>query len=95
MAVGFQVTKAAIDQRVGSIVVAGEAWFDDVKRMAAWLAATPDADLEALGYSNGDVAILKSSFADLENLRLTSYGQRTQPATSNFFFWAAKLRGIL
>lgn len=95
MAVGFQVNKAAIDQRAGAIVVAGEAWFEDVQRLAAWLAATPDADLVAMGYSAGDVAQLKSSFADLDNLRLTAYGQRTQPGASNFFFWAAKLRGIL
>lgn len=95
MAAGFQVSKDAINQRAGSIVVAGEAWFDDVKRLAAYLAATPDADLTGLGFTSGEVAGLKSSFVDLDNLRLTAYGQRTQPATSNFFFWAGKLRGIL
>jgi hypothetical protein len=95
MAVGFQVTKASLDQRVGSIVVAGEAWFEDVQRQAAWLAAQPDADITALGYTSEDVALVKSSFVDLENLRLTAYGQRTQSPASNFFFWASKLRGIL
>jgi hypothetical protein len=95
MAAGFQVTKDALNQRLGSIVVAGEAWFEDVERLAAWLAATPDADLVALGFTSGDAAQMKSAFTDLDNLRQTAYGQRAQPAASNFFFWAAKLRGIL
>ena len=95
MAAGFQVTKDALNQRAGSVVVAGEAWFEDVERLAAWLAATPDASLTALGFSTDDVAQMKSAFADLDNLRLTAYGQRTQSPASNFFFWAAKLRGIL
>lgn len=95
MAVGFQVTKAAIDQRVGSIVVAGEAWFDDVNRMSAWLAGSLDGDLTALGYTAGEVTQLKGSFIDLGNLRLTAYGQRAQTPASNFFFNATKLRGIL
>lgn len=95
MAAGFQVTKDALNQRLGSVVVSGEAWFEDVERLAAWLAATPDADLESLGFSTSDVAQMKSALADLENLRLTAYGQRTQSPASNFFFWASKLRGIL
>lgn len=95
MSAGFQVTKDALNQRAGSIVVAGEAWFEDVQRMAAWLTATPDADVVALGFTQGEVSALKSAFTDLGNLRDTAYGQRTQAQASNFFFWAAKLRGIL
>lgn len=99
MAAGFQVTRDALNQRLGAIVVSGEAWFEDVERLAAWLAAATEAELVALGFTNspngGEVAAMKSALADLENLRLTAYGQRAQPAASNFFFWAAKLRGIL
>lgn len=95
MAAGFQVTKDALNQRLGSVVVAGESWFEDVERVAAWLAATPDATLTALGFTTDDVAQVKSAFADLDNLRLTAYGQRAQTPASNFFFWASKLRGIL
>lgn len=95
MAAGFQVTKDALNQRAGSIVVAGESWFEDVERLASYLAATPDADLTALGFTSGEVASLKSAFTDLDNLRLTAYGQRAQTPASNFLFWASKLRGIL
>lgn len=95
MSAGFQVTKASLDQRIGSCVVAGESWFEDVQRIAAWLAATPDADIEALGYTTGEVAQIKSSFVDLENLRLVAYGQQPQANANNFFFWGGKLRGIL
>lgn len=95
MAIGFQVTKAALDQRVGAIVVAGESWFEDVNRMAAWLASATDADLIALGYTQAEVTSLKGMFIDLGNLRATAYGQRAQSPASNFFFNATKLRGIL
>jgi len=95
MAAGFQVTKDALNQRAGAIVVAGESWFEDVQRLQTYLAATPDGDLTALGFVSGEVASLKSAFVDLDNLRLTAYGQRAQTPASNFFFWASKLRGIL
>lgn len=95
MSAGFQVSRAALDQRVGSCVVAGESWFEDVQRVAAWLAATPDVDIQALGYSTEEVAQMKSAFVDLENLRKVAYGQQSQASPSDFFFWASKMRGIL
>lgn len=95
MTVGYQVTKAAIDQRVGSLVVAGESWFEDVNRTSGWAATALDADLIALGYTQAEVTALKGAMVDLSNLRLTAYGQRAQTPASNFFFNATKLRGIL
>ena len=95
MAAGFQVTRSALDQRIGAIVVAGEAWFDDANRMASWLAAQVDADLVALGYTQAEVTAMKGAFVDLANLRATAYGQRAQSPASNFWFNATKLRGIL
>jgi hypothetical protein len=95
MPAGFQVTKDALNQRAGAIVIAGESWFEDVERLAAYLAATPDGDLTAMGFTSQDVAAVKSSFVDLENLRKVAYGQQAQANANNFFFWGSKLRGIL
>lgn len=95
MTAGFQVTRPSLDQRVGAIVVAGEAWFEDVERLKTWLDTQTDADLIALGYAQAEVDVLKSSFTDLHNLRQVAYGQGTQAAANNFFFWGSKLRGIL
>lgn len=95
MAVGYQVTRAAIDQRAGSTVVAVEAALDDARRMKAWLDTQVDADLVTLGYTSGEVAVLKSSFTDLDNLRQTAYGLRAQPTAASAFAFAGRLRGIL
>lgn len=95
MTAGFQVTRASLDQRAGSIVVAGEAWFEDVERLKAWLDAQSDSVLVALGYTQAEVDVLKSSFTDIHNLRQVAYGQGTQAVANNFFFWGQKLRGIL
>lgn len=95
MAAGFIPTKANLDQRLASLVVAGEAWLEDVERMKTWLDSQLDADLTALGYSTDDVAQIKSAGTDLDNLRKVGYGQATQATANNFFFWAWKLRKFL
>jgi hypothetical protein len=95
MAAGFIPTKAALDQRLASVVVAGESWLEDVQRLKTWLDGQSEQDLVTLGYSSGDVAELKSAATDLDNLRKVGYGQSTQAVANNFFFWAWKLRKFL
>ena len=95
MAAGFIPTKAALDQRLASIVVAGESWLEDVQRLKTWLDTQTDQNLIDLGYSAGDVAELKSAATDLDNYRKVGYGQGTQAVANNFFFWAWKLRKFL
>jgi hypothetical protein len=92
---GFQVTKDALNQRIGSCVVAGESWFEDVERIQAWLAGKTDAEVIALGYTSEEVSLIKSSFVDLDNLRKVAYGQQAQANANNFFFWGGRLRGVL
>lgn len=94
MSAGFQVTRAGLDQRLGSVVVAGQAWFEDVQRLAEWLADRSDQDLTALGYAAEEISQIRA-LTDLENLRKVAYGQQAQPAASNFFFNVEALRGIL
>lgn len=95
MSAGFQVTKDSLNQRSGSVVVTLEAALDDVARLKAWLDARTDQEIIDLGFDQAGVTLLKSSMTDLDNLRLTAYGERAQDPANNFLYFASQLRGIL
>jgi hypothetical protein len=62
-----------------------------VERFQTLLAATPDANLQALGYSVGDVAQLKSAFADLNDLARVYRGLATAKTLPYDYTQFAKL----
>ena len=95
MVAGFQVTKDGLNQRAGAVVVAGEAFLDDVRRMKVWLDTQTNPNLVALGFTDTEATQLKSAFTDLDNLRKVAYAQATQATANNFFFWGSQLRGVL
>jgi len=64
-----------------------------IANFKVFLDSKVDAELTALGYSAADITLLRASFVDLDNLRLTALGQRTQPAASNFLFNSNKIVG--
>jgi hypothetical protein len=95
MSVGFPSDKAAIDQRVGSLVLNLRVTLDQCGTVKAWLdSQQPDSALTALGYTAGEVTILRAAFTDLDNLRKLAHAQATQPAANDFFFNAGKLTGL-
>ena len=94
MAVGFGTEKATIDAVAGHVAVTIRDTLDQAARVKAWLDSKPDEDLEALGYTPAEVAILKSAFTDLDNLRKVARGQQSQQEANDFLFWAAKLTGL-
>lgn len=80
MAVGLPVTKAEIDTRSGDIARAFQRSFEDVLTMQTYLESTPNPDLVALGYTDQEVATLKTAFADLTELgSIWSGGPGTVP----------------
>lgn len=95
MAVGYLADKATIDNRTGQLVQTLRETFTGINRAKLFLDSLTDPNLTALGYSAGDITLLRASMTDLENLRLTAIGSRTQPSASNFFFNADKLTGIV
>jgi len=94
MSVGLPVTKAEIDTRAGDIARAFQRAFEDVLTMQTYLEATPNADLIALGYTDPEVATLKTAFADLTQLSRIWSGLDALPAPKDFRTFVRQLWGV-
>jgi len=94
MSVGLPVTKSEIDTRAGDIARAFQDHFGDVVTMQTFLAAIPNADLEAMGYSADEVATLKTAFADLTQLGTIWTGQAALAAPKDFRVFVSRLWGV-
>ncbi len=94
MSVGLPVTKSEIDTRAGDIARAFQNNFIDVATLQTYLASTPDADLVALGYTSGEVATIKSAFADLTQLGTIWTGSAALPAAKDFRAFVRLLWGV-
>ena len=94
MAVGLAVTKTEIDTRAGDIARGFQANFENVATMQTYLEATPNADLIALGYTDQEVATLKTAFADLSQLARIWSGLEALPAAKDFRTFVRQLWGI-
>jgi hypothetical protein len=94
MSVGLPVTKDEIDTRAGDLARTFQRAFGDVVTMQSFLAATPNADLESLGYTADDVATLKTAFADLLQLGNIWLGQEALPAPKDFTVFVSRLWGV-
>jgi len=94
MAVGLPVTKSEIDARAGDLARAFQNAFGDVLTMQSFLTRTVDADLVALGYTEGDVATLKTAFTDLEQLATIWAGGAPLPAAKDFRVFVSRLWGV-
>jgi len=94
MSVGLPVTKAEIDTRAGDIARAFQKNFEDVLTMQTYLEATPNPDLVALGYSDQEVATLKTAFADLSQLSRIWAGTEALAAPKDFRTFVRQLWGV-
>lgn len=94
MSLGLLITKNDIDLRAGGIALNFQAVFDDVIIMKSFLDITPDADLVALGYTNQEVATLKTAYADLFQLAGIWSGQTSLAAPKDFRTFVRQLWGI-
>jgi hypothetical protein len=91
MTIGFPVTKARIDGQLGDAVYALREALARVARLKLDLDEIQDADLQAMGYTAGEVTTLKASITDLNALANISHGQGTQAQPNDFFFNARQL----
>ena len=94
MSVGLPVTKSEIDARAGDIARAFQDHFGDVVTMQTFLVATPNADLETLGYTPDEVATLKTAFADLTQLGTIWTGAAALTAPKDFRIFVSRLWGV-
>lgn len=94
MSVGMEVTKSEIDTRAGDLARTFQRAFGDVVTMQSYLVSTPNADLEALGYTPEDVAALKTAFADLQQLGEIWIGAIALEAPKDFRTFVSRLWGV-
>jgi hypothetical protein len=94
MSVGLPVTKTEIDSRAGDIARSFQAAFENVLTMQTYLEATPNPDLVALGYTDQEVAVLKTAFADLTQLATIWNGAAALPAAKDFRAFVRQLWGV-
>lgn len=72
--------------------------FEQVSDLEAWLSAQSDADLEALGFSAGDLSMLRSALADANALGLiytTGLPPGTYPQPASAYIYATSQRAII
>lgn len=94
MTVGYPINKAVIDSRVGYLVKTLHDIFEGVEKMKGVLDALTTEDLTTMGYTEAEVAVLKSGITDVNSLSQVAHGLATQSPANNFFFWADKLTGV-
>jgi hypothetical protein len=94
MSVGLPVMKTEIDTRAGDIARSFQRNFEDVFTMQTYLEATPNPDLVALGYTDQEVAVLKTAFADLTQLATIWNGAVALPAAKDFRTFVRQLWGV-
>lgn len=94
MSVGITVTKGEVDTRMGEIARGFQNLFSDSAIMKTFFDTHVDADLVALGYTAGEVAILKSAIADITQLFTIYSGQATLAAPKDFTTFLRQLWGV-
>jgi hypothetical protein len=93
MSIGLNPGKTDIDLLVGSIVRALHGDLLKIEQIEYFLAGKTDGDLEALGYSVGEIAILRSAIADLAELATVYRGESDAPQ-KDFRTFARRLMGM-
>ena len=94
MSVGLTVSKGEIDSRAGDITRSFQQAFENVATMKLYLDGAADADLVALGYTENEVAILKSAWGDLAELGTIWTGSAALATPKDFRSFVRRLWGV-
>ena len=95
MSVGLAVTKQEIDQRAGSLALTFQRLAGDTATLKGYLDGATEQALVDLGYTSNDVAVLKTSVTDLEQLLIRiGYGKEALPAPKDFTVFLRQLWGV-
>lgn len=95
MSVGIPVGKFDVDNTSGTLARQISSWAEGViKFQEEYLAGATQEQLEALGYTADEVALLKSAISDLYKLAQVYYGEAEQTPAYDFRTFASRLVGI-
>jgi hypothetical protein len=101
MSVGRGITKSDIDLRMSSVVEQVWGSLNIANQASLWLANTNiipnDTFLTNLGYTAGEVTLLRAAINDLgsaNGLYGVAHGTKTQASVNNFFFNAQQITGV-
>ena len=94
MSIGILTTKGEIDSRIGTLARDYQGVFRDLAVLKAYFDATPDPTLIALGYTAGEVAVMKSAIVDLNQLHDIQRGAATLAVAKDFQPFIRQLWGV-
>jgi hypothetical protein len=94
MSVGIVTTKGEIDSRMGQLARDYQKVFRDLAVLKGYFDATANATLEGMGYTAGEVAVLKSAIADLNQLYDISRGAANLAVAKDFNAFIRQLWGV-
>ena len=101
MSVGRGITKSDIDLRMASVVEQVWGALNIANQASLWLANTniipSDTTLTNLGYTSGEVTLLRAAINDLgsaNGLYGVAHGTKTQATVNNFFFSGQQITGV-
>lgn len=94
MSVGLSVTKTEIDARSGDLARVFQRAFGDVGTLKGYLDQTPNPDLVALGYTDQEVAVLKTAIGDLWQLATIWTGESALADPKDFRAFVRQLWGV-
>lgn len=94
MAIGIIATKGEIDSRMGQLARDYQKLWRDLAILKAYFDATANGTIEALGFSAGEVAVIKSAIADLDQLYNISRGSANLAVAKDFQAFVRQLWGV-
>jgi hypothetical protein len=94
MALGLPTGKAEIDAMAGRLAYQVDVALRNAQSMQAWLLTKTDGDLTALGYTSGEVAILKSAFTKLNQLAAIYQGAQNLAVAEDFRTFPRQIFGF-
>lgn len=94
MSVGIVTTKNTFDIASGQLAKQIAEWARSATDLDQYLDTLTDADLEALGYTADDVALLKSAAGDMATLAAIYRGEQAQAPAYDFRTFTLRIAGL-
>ncbi len=94
MAAGIPIDKFSLDNASGGLARSLEQFANQALQFKKEMDSVPDADLEALGYTADDVALLKSAATDMATVANVYKGTADHTPASDLGVFSRRLMGL-